>query len=148
MRSITHGKNTSGVTVTHISKHGLWLYTRDHEIFVAFKEFPQFYDASVRKVMKVEQPTLNFLRWPDLGINLPVESARCFPLLSKPLRPTTRARRQAKTEPITQSKRGLRSGPIRTSPKEQITIVPEIPHFPDAIGYVKGDEGGTVQSTD
>jgi hypothetical protein len=98
--------------------------------------------------MNVEQPTPNFLHWPDLSIDLPIESVRCFPLLSKPLRPTTRSRRQAKPEPITQSKRGLRSAPIRTSPKEQITIVPGIPQLPDAIGHVKGDEGGTVQSTD
>jgi len=117
MKSITHGTVSSGVEVTHISKHGIWLVTRDHEIFISFKEFPLFQDATLRKLMHVEQPTPNCLHWPDLNIDLAVESARCFPLTSKPSRPTTRSTRQAKTEPITQLKSDLRSGPLRTSPK-------------------------------
>lgn len=89
MKSITQGKNSSGVEVTNISKHGLWLLTRDHELFISFKEFPQFQDASVRRLMNVEQPTPNCLHWPELNIDLAVESVRCFPLMSKPSRPTT-----------------------------------------------------------
>ena len=40
MKSITHGKAISGVEVTHISKHGIWLATKDHELFISFKQFP------------------------------------------------------------------------------------------------------------
>ncbi|MEQ1845539.1 MAG: DUF2442 domain-containing protein [Nitrospira sp.] len=110
-------KNISCVEVTNISKHGLWLCTRDNELFILFKEFPQFLDASVSKILNVEQPNPNFLHWPDLDINLAVESVRCFPLLSQISHPTTRSSRQAKTEPITQLKSDLPSGPLRTSPK-------------------------------
>lgn len=149
MKSITHGKAISGVEVTHISKHGLWLLTRDNELFISFKEFPWFQDASVRKLMHVEQPTPTCLHWPDLDIDLAVESVRCFPLMSTPSRPTPRSTQQTKTEPITQSKSSRRSASIRTSPKEQNTSLSRGPHFPNVSGHVQGDEGeDTVQRTD
>jgi Protein of unknown function (DUF2442) len=117
MEFITQGKGISEIEVINISKHGIWLATRDQELFISFEEFPWFQDATVRRLMHVEQPTPTCLHWPDLAIDLAVESIRCFPLLSKPSRRTTPSRRQAKTEPIAQPKRGLRSAPIRTSPK-------------------------------
>jgi hypothetical protein len=48
MKAIFPIKGLSEVEVTNITKHGIWLLTKDHEIFVAFKEFPQFQDASDR----------------------------------------------------------------------------------------------------
>jgi|GEM_PF-140836 len=117
MEFSTQGKVVSEIEVLNISKHGIWLATRDHELFISFKEFPWFQDASVRKLMHVKRPTPNYLHWPDLAIDLAVESVRCFPLLSRTSRPTTRSSRQAKTKPITMSKSNLRSGPLRTSPK-------------------------------
>jgi hypothetical protein len=148
MKSITHGKDISGVEVTHISKHGLWLLTRDNELFISFKEFPWFQDTSVSKIMNVEQPNPNFLHWPDLDVDLAIESLRCFPLASKTTRPTIRPGRLAKREPITRSKSVLRSTPRRTSSKEQNTIFPRIPHFPATISHVKDDERDPAQSTD
>ncbi|CUS39350.1 DUF2442 domain-containing protein [Candidatus Nitrospira nitrificans] len=112
-------KNIACVEVTNISKHGLWLCTRDSELFISFREFPRFLDASVSKIMRVEQPNPDFLHWPDLGIDLAVESVRCFPLPSKPSRPTTRACRQAKTGPSTQSKSSLPSAPVKRRPKNK-----------------------------
>lgn len=97
MKSIIHGKDITGIEVTNITKHGIWLLTKDHELFISFKDFPQFQDASVSKIMKVEQPNPNVLHWPDLGIHLAVESVRCFPLASPTPRSTTRSGRQAKT---------------------------------------------------
>lgn len=82
MKSIVQSKDITGIEVTNITKHGLWLLTRDHELFISFKEFPQFQDASVSKIMKIEQPNPTVLHWPDLGIELAVESVRCFPLVS------------------------------------------------------------------
>lgn len=101
MKPILHDRHGSRVEVTNISKHGLWLLTRDHEFFISFKEFPQFQDASVSKIMKVERPTPNVLHWPDLGIDLAVESVRCFPLVSKPSIPRGRSHQQVKAGPTT-----------------------------------------------
>jgi len=100
MKTIPHGKNISGVRVTNINKHGIWLLTRDHELFISFKEFPWFQDTTVRKLMNVEQLTPTFLHWPDLGIDLAVESVRCFPLISPTRCSTARSGRQAKTGSI------------------------------------------------
>jgi hypothetical protein len=113
MKAISPIKGFSEVEVTNITKHGIWLLTKDHEIFVAFKEFPQFQDASVSKLMKVEQPTPSYLRWPDLDIDLAVESFRCFPLVSNTPRPTSVSNEQAMREPPTQSKKTPRSDPIK-----------------------------------
>ena len=52
----TLGKSTSGVEVTNISGHGFWLLMADEELFVAFKEFPWFKDASVSEILNVEWP--------------------------------------------------------------------------------------------
>lgn len=148
MKSIAQGKGTSEVEVTHISKHGIWLATRDHELFISFKEFPSFQDATVRKLMHVKQPTPTCLHWPDLDMNLAIESIRCFPLMSIPSRPTTRSSRQTKTEPITQSKSDQCSAPVITSPKKQRASFPRAPRLPNANDHVQGVEGGTAQSTE
>ena len=118
MKAIAYGKGNSGVEVTNITKHGIWLLGRDDELFISFKDFPGFQHASVSKLLNVERPHPNCLHWPDLDIDLAVESVRSFPLVSRPSRPTTRSSRLAKAEPITQSKSVLRSASLRTPYKE------------------------------
>lgn len=102
MRSATLGRSTSNVEVTNISPHGFWLYVGEQELFVSFKEFPWFQDASIREIGRVELPSPHHLYWPDLDIDLAVESLshpERYPLISKTqpikrLQPT-KARRTA-----------------------------------------------------
>lgn len=101
MKFVVGCQDIAGVEVMNITKYGLWLLTRDSELFISFQGFPQFLDASVSKIMKVEQPNPNLLHWPDLKIDLAVESVRCFPLASKPSIPRGRSHQQAKTGPST-----------------------------------------------
>jgi hypothetical protein len=54
MKCATLGKNTSDAEVTNISKHGFWVLVADEELFVPFKEFPWFKDASVSETLNVE----------------------------------------------------------------------------------------------
>ena len=86
MKSEPRGKNTSEVEVTNISEHGFWLLMSGAEHFVPFKEFPWFKGAAVGSILKVTLPHPGHLYWPDLDIDLAVESiehpAR-FPLVSK-----------------------------------------------------------------
>jgi hypothetical protein len=99
MKSATLGKDTSGAEVTNISKHGVWLLVADQELFVPFKEFPWFKDASVSEILNVEWPQPHHLYWPDLDVDLDVESIRDpeeFPLISKGSRLTRRSGRRAK----------------------------------------------------
>ena len=42
--------------MTNISKHGFWLLLADEELFVSFKDFPWFKDASIAEIVRVEWP--------------------------------------------------------------------------------------------
>jgi hypothetical protein len=74
MKSETHGTATSDVEVTNISRHGFWLFLDDREMFLPFDEFPWFKNAPVGSILKVERPHGRHLYWPDLDIDLAVES--------------------------------------------------------------------------
>lgn len=85
MKSVAPGICTSPVEVTNISRHGFWLLLEDKELFLAFADFPWFQDATIGKILNVEQPSANHLYWPDLDVDLAVESIRHperFPLIS------------------------------------------------------------------
>jgi hypothetical protein len=99
MKSAALGKRISGVEVLNISKHGFWLLLAGEELFVPFKEFPWFKEASVAELLKVEWPGPNHLHWPDLDVDLAVESIRQpgkFPLISRQPRQTKGSRRPVK----------------------------------------------------
>ena len=99
MKSATLGKSTSGAEVTNISKHGFWLLLANEELFVPFKEFPWFKDASVSEIINVQWPQPHHLYWPDLDVDVAVESIRSpekFPLVSKVQPLTRRASRRVR----------------------------------------------------
>jgi hypothetical protein len=86
MRSQALGKSTSGVEVTNISQHGFWLLLGDREMFLPFEAFPWFKNARVSEILNVEWPQPHRLYWPDLDIDLAVESIEHpekYPLVSK-----------------------------------------------------------------
>ena len=86
MTSAALGTNTSPVEVTNVSPHGFWLMLRDKEMFVSFEQFPWFKNAPVGKLFHVELPSDHHLYWPDLDIDLAVESLthpERFPLISR-----------------------------------------------------------------
>lgn len=86
MTSAALGTSTSPVEVTNISQHGFWLLLADEELFLPFSDFPWFRDVSVGKILHVELPSPNHLYWPELDVDLTVESIRHperFPLVSR-----------------------------------------------------------------
>jgi len=77
---------TSAPEVTHVSKHGLWLLLGDEELLLPFEKFPWFKKATIEQLEQVEWPTPNHVYWPQLDVDLSVESIRApdaFPLVSK-----------------------------------------------------------------
>jgi len=85
MSSPAPGKRTSEIEVTHISSHGIWLLAGDRELFIPYSEFPWFKDAPIGKILKVEQPAPGHFYWPDLDVDLGIESIEHperFPLIS------------------------------------------------------------------
>ena len=86
MTSAALGANTSQVEVTNISQHGFWLLLENEELFLPFSEFPWFRNVTVCKLLHVELPSPNHLYWPELDVDLAVESVRHperFPLVSQ-----------------------------------------------------------------
>lgn len=79
------GTVTLEAEVTNISKHGFWVLLGDEELAVPFVHFPWFENATVGQLADVQRPTENHLHWPQLDIDLSVESIRnpdAFPLMS------------------------------------------------------------------
>ncbi len=80
------GTSILEVEVTNISKHGVWLLLEAEELFMPFSEFPWFRDAPIAKLLNVQRPSPEHLYWPDLDIDLAVDSIRHperFPLVSR-----------------------------------------------------------------
>ena len=86
MKSAALGNSTSDPEGTNGSQHGLWLLLGREELFLPFEHFPWFKDAPIGKVLHVEQPSSRHLYWPELDIDLAVESIRHperFPLVAR-----------------------------------------------------------------
>ena len=74
------------VTVTHVSEHGFRLLLEDEELLLPFDHFPWFKSATVEQISNVERPSPEHLYWPNLDVDLAVESIRhpeAFPLISR-----------------------------------------------------------------
>ena len=80
------GSVISAPEITHVSRYGLWLLLADEEMFLPFEQFPWFRQATIDQISRVEAPGPNHLYWPDLDVDLSVESIRhpeAFPLMSR-----------------------------------------------------------------
>lgn len=70
----------------NFSRHGFWLWRQEQEVFLPFEQFPWFRDAPVGKLLNVELVSPRHFHWPELDINLSVESVfhpERFPLVSR-----------------------------------------------------------------
>ncbi|MBZ4201769.1 MAG: DUF2442 domain-containing protein [Methylovulum sp.] len=80
------GSNISQVEVLGISKHGFWLLLDEEtELFVSFLDFPWFRKAAVEQLFCVERPLPHHLYWPELDVDLHVDSIKHpenYPLVS------------------------------------------------------------------
>ena len=114
MKSAAHGKPTSAVEVTNVSVHGFWMLVRDRELFLPFAQFPWFKDASIGHLVNVELPQPHHLYWPDLDVDLHIDSIEHperYPLVSRGS-PNTNVQRTGSrvTRP---AKQGPRRAPAR-----------------------------------
>jgi hypothetical protein len=82
----SHGKNTSSVEVLNISSFGFWILVKEKEYFLPYKDFPWFQDQILRSIQNVELIHDHHLYWPDLDVDLDVNSfnnLEKFSLVSK-----------------------------------------------------------------
>ncbi len=81
------GESTSVLEVTNVSSHGFWLLVGNREIFLSYDDFPWFKDVAIGKLLNVEQPAPGHFYWPDLDVDLGIETIEHperFPLVSRP----------------------------------------------------------------
>ncbi|MDQ5844498.1 MAG: DUF2442 domain-containing protein [Acidobacteriota bacterium] len=86
MKSSDGGKITLEAEVTQIDKQGIWILIGEKESFLPFDHFPWFRNAPVAASHNVEFLNPRHLYWPDLDIDLTVESImhpERFPLIAK-----------------------------------------------------------------
>ncbi|BCX80938.1 hypothetical protein MIT9_P0516 [Methylomarinovum caldicuralii] len=83
--SSTPGKHTSGIEVTGITEHGIWILFHGREYFLAYDDFPWFRDQPSERICHVQEITPGHLYWPDLDVDLSleiIEHPERFPLLA------------------------------------------------------------------
>ena len=88
MSLFASGKNTLAVEVANISAHGIWLLAHEKELFMPYKDFPWFKNQTVEKIINVEEQTANHFYWPEIDVDLTLESIEYperFPLKAKQL---------------------------------------------------------------
>jgi len=87
MKSKTDGKRISKrVEVTNVTRNGVWLLVRDREYFLPYGDFPWFKNATIGQVINVKLVSPGHLFWPDLDVDLDVESlenTENYPLVYK-----------------------------------------------------------------
>ena len=79
------GTRTLATEVTPVSRHGFWLLLDGEALRLPFAEFPRFRSASIEQLCDVQRPTSDHSYWPQLDVDLAVESIRnpgAFPLVS------------------------------------------------------------------
>ena len=77
------GTTTLGAEITNVSAYCIWILLDDEELALPYSEFPWFMTATIQQIINVLRPTADHLYWPDLDVDLSVESIRnpeCFPL--------------------------------------------------------------------
>ena len=76
MSSSEHGIRTSGIAVTDISPDGIWVLASGEEYFLPFDSFPWFKKGTVEQILHVIEESPENYRWPDLDIDLGLDSIR------------------------------------------------------------------------
>ena len=75
----------SFVEVANVTQHGFWILLEDEKLFLSYVDFPWFKKAMIEQLLCVERPSENHLYWPQLDIDLSVDSIRdpgAFPLIA------------------------------------------------------------------
>ena len=88
MRSARRGRSTSVAEVVHVSGRGFWLFWEPlrRELFLPFRAFPWFAEATIRELSTIEVERGHVIRWPALDVDLDVhriERPERYPLVSR-----------------------------------------------------------------
>ena len=87
MKSRKPGKGTSvSVELQNVTAHGIWLWVKGEEFFLAFTDHPWFLEANIAQLRNVVLEHDRHLRWDDLDVDLALDSLRFpdrYPLVAR-----------------------------------------------------------------
>ncbi|OHE60355.1 MAG: hypothetical protein A2Z47_12685 [Thermodesulfovibrio sp. RBG_19FT_COMBO_42_12] len=73
MKSLKHGKDIS-VSVENITPFGIWLYVKEKEHFLSYKDYPYFKNQTLSSIQNVQLLHGYHLYWPDLDVDLEIDN--------------------------------------------------------------------------
>jgi hypothetical protein len=76
MKSIKHGKRISKAYISNISPHCIWVLVNNIEYFLPYSLYPWFKEASASKIFRLEFKHGYHLHWPELDIDLELDSIK------------------------------------------------------------------------
>ena len=85
MKLLKRGKDIL-VSVENITPFGIWLFVKEKEYFLSYKDFPYFKDQTLNSIQNVQLLHGYHLYWPDLDVDLEIdnlENPKKYPLKSK-----------------------------------------------------------------
>lgn len=56
------------------ASHGVWFLCGNNEVFMSYEDFPWFKDVPVGKILNVEEVSPGHLYWPDLDVDIGIET--------------------------------------------------------------------------
>ena len=78
--------SSTSVSVLMINAQGIMLSVQGNDYFLSYNRIPWMQDAPVRSVLNVQMSGSRAIEWPDLDVDLEIESLRhpeCYPLVMK-----------------------------------------------------------------
>ena len=85
MKSSKRGKDISA-SVENITPFGIWLFVKEKEYFLSYKDYPFFKDQTLSSIQNVQLLHGYHLYWPELDVDLEIdnlENPQKYPLKSK-----------------------------------------------------------------
>jgi hypothetical protein len=85
MKSLKPGKSIS-VSVENITPFGIWIFVKEKEHFLSYKDYPYFKDQTLNPIQNVQLLHGYHLYWPELDVDLEIdnlENPGKYPLKSK-----------------------------------------------------------------
>ncbi len=85
MKSLKRGENIL-VNVENITPFGIWLFVKEKEYFLSYRDYPYFRNQTLKAIQNVELHHGYHLYWPDLDVDLEIdnlENPEKYPMRSK-----------------------------------------------------------------
>ena len=80
------GAATSPAEIANIDRFGFWIIVGEREHILPFADFPWFRTATLDQILRVELLHENHLQWPELDVDLcldSIEHPESYPLVHR-----------------------------------------------------------------